>query len=278
MVELGKKANLEILKLTDFGYYLDGQNFGEILMPKRYITSDMKIGGMVDVFVFLDGEERIVATTETPYAEVGGFARMKVNKVERVGAFLDWGVSKELLVPFSEQKVKMEAGRYYFAHVFLDKVTDRIAATMKIEKYINKSIPTYKVGDKVRVIVSAITDIGYKCITDERFVGVLYKNEVYKNLLVGQKLDVYIKKVREDHKIDLSVESLGYKKIDKNAQHILDMLSKSKSGLPYNDKTDPEVIYKIFGFSKKIFKQAIGNLYKQRQIIIKPTGIELVKE
>ena len=278
MVELGKKANLEILKLTDFGYYLDGQNFGEILMPKRYITSDMKIGGMVDVFVFLDGEERIVATTETPYAEAGGFARMKVNKVERVGAFLDWGVSKELLVPFSEQKVKMEAGRYYFVHVFLDKVTDRIAATMKIEKYLNKSIPTYKVGDKVRVIVSAITDIGYKCITDERFVGVLYKNEVYKNLLVGQKLDVYIKKVREDHKIDLSVESLGYKKIDKNAQHILDMLSKSKSGLPYNDKTDPEVIYKIFGFSKKIFKQAIGNLYKQRQIIITPKGIELVKE
>lgn len=278
MVELGKKASLEILKLTDFGFYLDGQNFGEILMPKRYITPDMQIGDMVDVFVFLDGEERIVATTETPYAEVGGFARMKVNKVERVGAFLDWGVSKELLVPFSEQKVKMEAGRYYFVYVFLDKVTDRIAATMKIEKYLNKSIPTYKVGDKVHVIVSAITDIGYKCITDEKFVGVLYKNEVYKNLLVGQKLDVYIKKVREDNKIDLSSESIGYKKIDKNAQHILDMLSKSKSGLPYNDKTDPEVIYKIFGFSKKIFKQAIGNLYKQRQIIITPNGIEKVKE
>ncbi len=276
LVELGKKATLEIVKRTDFGFYLDGKNFGEILMPKRYITPDMKIGEPVDVFVFLDGEERIVATTETPFAEVGQFAKMKVNKVEHVGAFLDWGVSKELLVPFSEQKIKMEAGRYYFVYVFLDTLTDRIAASMKIEKYLNKAIPDYKPGQKVSAIISGITDIGYKCITEDKFQGVLYKNEVYKKLQVGDKLDIYVKKVRDDHKIDFSAELIGYKKIDKNAQHIMNLLNKSKGKLPYNDKTDPEVIYEIFGFSKKVFKQAIGNLYKQHLILIKPDGIEKV--
>lgn len=276
IVELGKKATLDIVKRTDFGFFLDGKNFGEILMPKRYITPDMEVGKPVDVFVFLDGEERVVATTETPYAEVGEFARMKVNKVERVGAFLDWGVSKELLVPFSEQKIKMEEGRYYFVYVFLDEVTDRLAASMKIEKFLNKSTPNYTVGQQLQVIISGITDIGYKCITKEKFQGVLYKNEVYKKLNVGDKLDVYVKKIRDDFKIDFSTEAIGYKKIDKNAQRIMDLLVKSKGKLPYNDKTDPEVIYQIFGFSKKVFKQAIGNLFKQRQIIIKPDGIEKV--
>lgn len=276
MIELGKKATLRIVKRTDFGFYLDGQNFGEILMPKRYITPEMEIDGMVDVFVFLDGEERIVATTETPFAQVGEFARMKVNKVERVGAFLDWGVSKELLVPFSEQKIKMEAGRFYFVYVFHDTLTDRIAASMKIEKFLNKSNPTYKIGDKLRSIVSAVTDIGYKCITEDKFQGVLYKNEVFKKLQIGDYVDVYVKKVREDHKIDFALEPIGYHKVDKNAQRIMDLLIQSKGKLPYNDKTDPEVIYQIFGFSKKIFKQAIGNLYKQRQITIHPDRIEKI--
>lgn len=273
MVELGKKATLRIVKRTDFGFYLDGLNFGEILMPKRYITQDMEIDGAVDVFVFLDGEERIVATTETPYAEVGEFARMKVNKVERVGAFLDWGVSKELLVPFSEQKIKMEEGRYYFVYVFHDTKTDRLAASMKIEKFLNKSVPSFKIGEKLKAIISASTDIGYKCISEDKYQGVLYKNEVFKKLQVGDHIDVYVKKIREDYKIDFSLEPIGYHKVDKNAQRILDLLDKSKGKLPYNDKTDPEVIYQIFGFSKKIFKQAIGNLYKQRQIMINSDGI-----
>ncbi len=276
MIELGKKASLKIVKRTDFGFYLDGENFGEILMPKRYITPEMEIGKKVDVFVFLDGEERIVATTETPYAQVGEFGRMKVNKIEKVGAFLDWGVSKELLVPFSEQKIKMEEGRYYFVYVFLDTVTDRIAASMKIEKFLNKSKPEYRVGEQVSVIISSITDIGYKCITQDRFQGVMYKNEVYKKLQAGDKLNVFIKKIRDDNKLDFSLEPIGYSKIDKNAMHILTLLNKSNGKLPYNDKTDPEVIYEIFGFSKKVFKQAIGNLYKQREIIINPNGIEKV--
>ncbi|KXK38058.1 MAG: RNA binding S1 domain-containing protein [Bacteroidetes bacterium OLB9] len=276
MVHLGRKASLKIERLTDFGFFLDGENKGEILMPKRYITPQMKIGDYVDVFVFLDGEERIVATTETPYAQEGEFGSMRVNKVERVGAFLDWGVSKELLVPFNEQKIRMEEGRYYFVYVYLDKVTDRLAASMKIEKFLNKDKVPYKVGDQLKAYVWTKTELGYKCVTQDRFQGVLYSNEIFKPLRPGDKLTVFVKKVRDDGKLDLSIQPIGYKKIDTNAQKILDLLSKAHGKLPYNDKTDPEVIYKIFGFSKKVFKQAIGHLYKQRLIKITERGIEKV--
>ncbi len=273
MVVLGKKTSLPILKRTDFGYYLDGDNMGEILMPKRYITDDMKIGDPVDVFIFLDGEERIVATTETPIAEVGEFGWMKVSKIENVGTFMDWGVSKELLVPFSEQKIKMEEGKSYMIYVYVDPLTERLAGTMKLEKHFDKTFPEYKVGTEVSAQIWTITDVGYKCIIDSKFQGVLYKNEVYKRIFPGQKLTTYIKKVREDGKIDLSMEPIGHIRFDINSQAIMDLLLKSGGKLPYNDKTDPEVINKIFGISKKVFKAAIGTLYKQKLIEITENGI-----
>jgi len=273
MVVLGKKTSLPILKRTDFGYYLDGDNMGEILMPKRYITDDMKIGECVDVFIFLDGEERIVATTETPIAEVGEFGWMRVSKVENVGAFMDWNVSKELLVPFSEQKIKMEEGKSYMIYVYLDPLTDRLAGTMKLEKHLDKSFPEYKIGTEVMTQIWTITDVGYKCIIDGKHLGILYKNEVYKRIFPGQKLTTYIKKVREDGKIDLSMEPIGHIRFDINSQAIMDLLLKSGGKLPYNDKTDPEVINKIFGISKKVFKAAIGTLYKQKLIEITENGI-----
>jgi uncharacterized protein len=276
MVQLGRKASLKIVKKTDFGYFLDGDNMGEILMPNRYVTPDMIVGNAVDVFVFLDGEERIVATTETPYAQEGEFGWMKVNKIETVGAFLDWGVSKELLVPFSEQKIKMEEGRYYVVYVYLDKVTDRLAATMKLEKFLDKSPAEYKVNDQVELLIWTATDVGYKAIINGKHQGVIYRNEIFKPIATGQKMIGFIKKIREDGKIDLSIEPLGYVKIDAQSQKILDLLDKAKGKLPYNDKTDPEVIYKIFGMSKKVFKQAVGNLFKQRLITISDQGIDKV--
>jgi uncharacterized protein len=270
MVELGKKTSLPILKRTDFGFYLDGDNMGEILMPKRYITEDMKIGDFVDVFIFLDGEERIVATTETPVAEVGEFGWMKVSKVERVGAFMDWNVSKELLVPFSEQKIKMEEGKSYMIYVYLDPLTERLAGTMKLEKHLDKIFPEYK---EVMTQLWTITDVGYKCIIDGKHLGILYKNEVFKKIYPGQKFVSYIKKVREDGKIDLSIEPIGHVRFDINGKTIMDLLHKSGGKLPYNDKTDPEVINRIFGISKKVFKAAIGTLYKQKLIHITENGI-----
>lgn len=273
MVNLGHKASLRIVKKTDFGYFLDGGEKGEILMPNRYVTPEMVIDDYVEVFIFLDGEERIVATTETPYAEEGEFGWMKVNKIENVGAFLDWGVSKELLVPFSEQKIKMEEGRYYLVYVYLDKLTDRLAATMKIEKFLDKTPSEYTVGEKVDLIIWTATDVGYKAIINGKHQGIIYRNEIFKPIKSGQKMPGYIKKIREDGKIDLSIEPIGYVRIDTNSQKILDLLEKAGGKMPYNDKTDPQVINQIFGISKKVFKAAIGNLYKQKQIEISEVGI-----
>jgi predicted RNA-binding protein (virulence factor B family) len=216
MVNLGHKASLRIVKKTDFGYFLDGGEKGEILMPNRYVTPEMVIDDYVDVFIFLDGEERIVATTETPYAEEGEFGWMKVNKIENVGAFLDWGVSKELLVPFSEQKIKMEEGRFYLVYVYLDKLTDRLAATMKIEKFLDKTPSEYTVGEKVDLIIWTATDVGYKAIINGKHQGIIYRNEIFKPIKSGQKMSGYIKKIREDGKIDLSIEPIGYVRIDTN--------------------------------------------------------------
>lgn len=276
MALLGRKNILTILKQTDFGYYLDGQNLGEILMPKRYMTPDMTIGSEVEVMVYLDGEERYVATTEEPLAQVGEFAWLRVNKIEKAGAFLDWGLSKELLVPFSEQKIKMEEGRSYLVYVYIDKVTDRITASMKLEKFIDTSKPSYLKNEKVNIIVWTPTELGYKAIVNGKHIGILYRNEVFKKLSIGQKIQAYIKKVREDNKIDLVLDQPGFEKIDNTAESIMNLLIKSGGHLPYNDKTDPDVIYNIFGISKKAFKQSIGNLYKQRIITITDKGIEKV--
>lgn len=274
MAQLGQINHLKIVRKVDFGFYLDGENLGEILMPKRYIFPDMKIGDTIDVMVYLDGEERLLATTEIPFAQVGDFAYLKVNKIENVGAFLDWGLSKELLVPFSEQKVKMEEGKSYVVHVYIDKITDRITGSMKLEKFINKEKPEYTINQEVDLLIWTLTDVGYKAIINNQHIGVIYKNEIFRKISNGQKIKGYIKKIRDDDKIDLTLDKIGYTKIDSFAQLILNAIEKSGGFLPYNDKTDPEIIYNIFGMSKKVFKQSIGNLFKQRYIEITPEGIK----
>ncbi|MBP6236290.1 MAG: GntR family transcriptional regulator [Saprospiraceae bacterium] len=274
MAQLGQINHLKIVRKVDFGFYLDGENLGEILMPKRYIFPDMKIGDTIDVMVYLDGEERLLATTEIPFAQVGDFAYLKVNKIENVGAFLDWGLSKELLVPFSEQKVKMEEGKSYVVHVYIDKITDRITGSMKLEKFINKEKPEYTINQEVDLLIWTLTDVGYKAIINNQHIGVIYKNEIFRKISNGQKMNGYIKKIRDDDKIDLTLDKIGYTKIDSFAQLILNAIEKSGGFLPYNDKTDPEIIYNIFGMSKKVFKQSIGNLFKQRYIEITPEGIK----
>ena len=274
MAQLGQINHLKIVRKVDFGFYLDGENLGEILMPKRYIFPEMKIGDTIEVMVYLDGEERLLATTEIPLAQVGDFAYLKVNKIENVGAFLDWGLSKELLVPFSEQKVKMEEGKSYVVYVYIDKITDRIAGSMKLEKFISKEKPEYTVNQEVDLVIWTLTDVGYKAIINNQHIGVIYKNEIFRKISNGQKMKGYIKKIRDDDKIDLTLDKIGYTKIDNFAQIILNAIEKAGGFLPYNDKTDPEIIYNIFGMSKKVFKQSIGNLFKQRFIEITPEGIK----
>lgn len=277
MADLGKINSLTIVKKTDFGYFLDGGSMGEILLPKRYMTTDMRIGEPIEVIVFLDGEERYVATTEKPLATVGQVGYLKVKSVEKVGAFLDWGVSKELLVPFSEHKVKMEVGKSYVVYLYVDKITDRITGSMRLERFLQKNAPTFKEGDKVQILVWVKTDLGYKCIIDHQWIGVLYANELLQSIHTGQSTVAYIKKMRPDGKIDLSLQPMGRSKLDQGAEVILRMLQKSGGKLPYSDKTDPEVIYSIFKMSKKAFKASIGNLYKARKITIGDHGITLVE-
>jgi hypothetical protein len=274
MAQLGKVNQLKIARKVDFGVYVDGENLGEILMPSRYVPEGAKIGDMVTAMVYLDGEERYLATTETPYVQVGEVGFLKVMSIETVGAFCDWGVSKQLLIPFSEQKIKMEAGKSYVVYVYIDPITQRITGSMKLEKFIHQTKPNYKVNQPVKILLWTKTDIGYKAVIDNEYFGVIYKNEVHQKLTLGHRLEGYIKKVRPDGKIDISLQQMGQQKFDQIAQKILRLLDNAGGELPYHDGTDPMVISKIFGVSKRAFKQSIGVLYKAREIIITDEGIK----
>lgn len=279
MAEIGKYNNLRVIKHVDFGVYLDGDAYGEILLPKRYVPENCQEDDMLDVFLYKDSEDRIIATTEKPFVQVGECAFLRVVATGTVGAFLDWGLPKDLLVPYSEQHLRMEEGKSYLVYVFRDSETDRIIASSKLDRYIDNTMPEYKSGQEVDIWISNRTDLGYKAIINNLHWGILYANEVFRPLKTGDKLKAYIKKVRPDDKIDLSLEKPGYARTDNAAANILKLLENSRDGfLPYNDKTDAELIYKIFGMSKKAFKMSIGNLYKNKLIEIKPDGIKLVKK
>lgn len=275
MTQIGKYNTLCVIKKVDFGVYLDGGDRGEILMPIRYVPEGVEIGDQVEVFIYLDSEDRLIATTERPYAQVGEFAMLKVKSVDRFGAFLDWGLMKDLLVPFREQKVNMIEGRSYLVYVYVDEETGRIAASAKLNKFLSKSVPQYKPGEEVDLILESESDLGYNAIVNNSHIGILYENEVFEQLEKGQKVKGYIKKIREDHKIDLLLYKPGYDKVDPVTESILDLLKKNGGTLNITDKSDAETIYDQFGVSKKTFKKALGALYKKRLILLGPDKIRL---
>lgn len=275
MIEIGKINSLRVVKFVDFGAYLDGYEKGEILIPKKYIPLTTQVDDILDVFIYTDSDDRIIATTEKPMAMVDEFAYLQVKSVNKVGAFLDWGLLKDLLVPFSEQKQTLEEGKSYIVRLFLDKLTDRIAATTKIDKYLNAEVPAYQPDDEVKIIIHSQTDIGYKAIVDNKFWGVLYENEVFRTLKRGQKLTAFIKKVRPDGKIDLNLDKPGFEKIDDLTERIIDKLKLNNGFIGVSDKSSPETIYGMFGASKKTFKKAIGSLFKRHLIEILDDGIRL---
>lgn len=275
MAEIGKYNKLRVIKEVDFGVYLDGEKEGEILMPLRYVPKDCQVGDYVDVFLYLDSEDRLVATTEKPYAQVGEFAMLRVKSANKIGAFLDWGIMKDLLVPFREQKVTMTEERSYLVCIYVDEETQRIAASAKLNKFLDKTLPEYTVGQEVDLIIESETDLGYKAIINNSHWGILYENEVFEQLAKGLKLKGYIKKIRTDNKIDLSLHPLGYDKVDPITQMILDELKKERGFIAVSDKSDAELVYRVFGISKKSFKQAVGALYKRRLITIEKDGIRL---
>ena len=276
MVEIGRINTLEVVRETDNGLYLDGRELGEILMPKKFITDEVRNLGWADVFVYTDSEDRLVATTEKPFAMVGDFAFLKVVSVSRFGAFLDWGLPKDLLVPFREQKADMVEGRNYLVCLFLDILTKRIAASAKIDKFLDNTPPEYEPGDEVQLLIAEETDLGFKAIVNNEHWGMLYKNQIYQPLSPGQKITGYVNKVRDDEKIDLLLEKPGYEKVDAISQKILDELKQNRGFMAVSDNTSPEMINAMFGISKKNFKKAIGSLYKKRLITFNSDGIKLI--
>jgi len=275
MAEIGKINRLKIVKELSFGLYLDGGEHGEILIPIRYVPKDTKVGDDIDVFIYYDSEDRIIATTETPYATMDDFALLKVVSVNAIGAFLDWGLSKDLLVPFREQKQTMEEGRWYIVKVYMDKSSNRIAASAKLDSFLDNLPPDYVEGQEVELIICNETELGYKAIVNQLHWGMLYKNEVFQPLEKGQKIKGFIKKIREDDKIDLCLTKQGYRKTDDNFEKLLDYLKNNGGFMALTDKSSPETIYSLFGISKKAFKMAIGGLYKSGLVSLEATGVRL---
>lgn len=276
-IELGKYNQLEVVKEVDFGVYLDGGEEGEILLPTRYVPEDCKIGDILNVFLYLDMDERLIATTLTPYVQVGQFACLEVSWVNEYGAFLNWGLMKDLFVPFREQKMKMQVGRKYVIHAHLDEESYRIVASAKVERYLSKDKLEYAAGDEVNILIWQKTDLGFKAIIDNKYSGLLYENEIFTSLETGMEMKAFVKQVREDGKVDLILQKPGFEKIDDFAKTLLDYIREQGGRISLNDKSPAEDIYDTFGVSKKTFKKGVGDLYKKRLISLHEDGITLAE-
>ena len=274
-IELGKYNQLEVVKEVDFGVYLDGGEEGEILLPTRYVPEDCKIGDILNVFLYLDMDERLIATTLTPYVQVGQFACLEVSWVNEYGAFLNWGLMKDLFVPFREQKMKMQVGRKYVIHAHLDEESYRIVASAKVERYLSKDRPEYASGDEVNILIWQKTDLGFKAIIDNKYSGLLYENEIFSTLQTGMEMKAFVKQVREDGKVDLILQKPGFEKIDDFSKTLLNYIRENDGRIRLNDKSPAEDIYATFGVSKKTFKKGVGDLYKKHLITLHEDGITL---
>ena len=277
VIRLGKRNRLTVLRAVDFGLYLDAGEVGDVLLPQRYVPEGTKEGDVLDVFLYLDGEERLVATTEQPLVEVGQFALLEVSWVNEFGAFLNWGLMKDLFCPFREQRQKMQQGRKYLIYCYIDPVTYRIVASAKVDKFLSKERPAYSSGDEVEALIQQPTDIGLKAIVDGRFSGLLFRNEVFQPLHVGDRVRAFVKQVRPDGKIDLKLQRhFGKLRITDFSAQLLTFLQRQPQGYcPLGDKSDAEDIYNTFGVSKKTFKRGVGDLYKQRLVTIDDDGLRL---
>lgn len=275
MIKLGNYNTLRITRFTDHGAYLDGGSVGEILMPKAYVERSMKPGDEVNVFVYLDQSERLVGTLETPLARVGNFAFLQVAWVNEYGAFLDWGLMKDLFVPFREQKMPMQQGRSYLVHIHVDEESQRIVASAKVERYLQPALPSdYHRGQEVEMIVQQKTPLGFKVIADNRCAGLIYDSQIFdQEPHAGDVLTGTIVKVRRDGKLDLSIQRIGKGRFRDFASQLLDELREAGGALPFTDRSTPEEIQERFGVSKKTFKRAVGTLYKDRKIILTDTQI-----
>ena len=279
MLQIGQHNTLTILRDTKVGLFLgNGNEVDDVLLPNKYVPKVFEIGEEISVFVYLDHEERPVATTLVPYIFLNEFALLRVNYTNQIGAFMDWGMEKDILVPFKEQARPMEKGKRYLVYLYLDEKSNRLVASSKTNQFLDNENISVTNGDEVDLIISHITDIGINVIINQKHKGLVYNDEVYDDRIrTGDKLIGYVKNVRDDGKIDVSLQKLGYQNIEPNAENILDELRASKGFLRLNDNSSPEDIKTVLKMSKKTFKKAIGLLYKGQLIEIKDDGIYLIK-
>ena len=276
MVEIGRINTLQVVKSLDHGIYLDGEQLGEILMPSRYVPEDCEVGDALEVFIYLDSADLLLATTETPYVMVGECAYLKVVDVNQAGAFMDWGLPKDLLVPYSEQISPLKIGQSYTVLAYLDENTNRIAATQKLDSHLSEEAQYFKPEQAVELLIFGKTELGYKAVINNTHIGLIYRNEVFQTLTNGEKLQGFIKAIRDDRKIDLCLQLPGKDARDDLSSRILDHLKKNDKETTLTDKSSPEDIYKCFGVSKKNYKKALGTLYKKKLILIEEDKITLV--
>lgn len=280
-LQIGRTCQLKVSRQVEFGFYLDGgEQYGEVLLPNGEIRPDIDvhIGEPLEVFLYLDTQERIVATTHMPLAQVGDFAYLEVAWVNNFGAFLHWGPLKDLFVPFREQKMKMMKGHSYIVHVHLDPETYRIMASAKVEHFLSQDFPPYRTGDQVELLIWQKTDLGLKAIVDGRYGGLLYDTQMFRTLRTGDRVKGYISQVRPDGKLDLSLQCPGQRGVEDFSAQLLRHLQMNGGQTPLGDKSPAEEIYALFGVSKKVFKKAVGDLYRQRLIEISDTGIRLTPQ
>ncbi len=277
MIAVGQYNELRILRETSVGLYLGDDAGEDVLLPNKYCPKKFALDEKITVFIYRDHEDRKVATNITPKILLNKFAFLRVTDVSYVGAFMDWGMEKELLVPNNEQRQKMEVDRWYIVNMMLDAETDRLYASNKIEKHLDNETLTVTEGDAVELLVMQKTDLGYSVIVNNLHKGLIYENEIFKPLNIGDKLPGYVKNIREDNKLDISLQPIGYENfIDGTSQEVFAILQHNHGFMPVSDKSSPEEIYSKFGMSKKVFKKAIGSLYKEKKISISPEGIKIV--
>jgi predicted RNA-binding protein (virulence factor B family) len=276
MLQLGEFNQLTIIRITDHGWFLEDEEQNEVLLPNRFVTEDMAAGDKIEVFLFKDSEDRITATTEKPLISLNEFALLKVKDVNKYGAFLDWGMDKDLMVPFSEQHTKMNVGEEHIVRLVHDEKTDRLFASARLNRYLEFDYLTVKPLQEVDIIITEETDIGFKAIIEDAHLGLIYKSDVFQALKKGDRMKAWIKLIREDGKIDLSLQKFGYSNIEPSAEKILAILKENEGFLPLHDKSTPQEIVDTLNMSKKTFKKSIGSLYKEKLIVLKDNGIQLV--
>ena len=274
-LRMGQYNRLKVIKQLDFGIYLDGYE-DEILVPKQYVPADIQIGDFLDVFIYRDSEDRVIGTTLEPYGTVGEFTYLTVTMVTSLGVFMDWGLPKDLFIPFKQQRDNMLVGKSFLIFIHLDTQTDRIVGSAKIERFLEEDISELSEGMQVDLLPYEYTDMGIKALINQRYLGVLYRDEVFKKIDWGKPTVGYIKKIREDQKIDLALVEQSYNRIEGSKSDLYTQLQEAQGFLPFTDKSAPELIYKTFGMSKKDFKKAVGGLLKERKIELKDDGIYLL--